>query len=202
MRIIAFLFVVIFGSMMHAQISEHNTRGNTDHIDASVDNTIEKGQQDSAAFTWTNDSISFEHIWAQITQKGGCLIGQQYTYTNTSEIKSRRTSHSVFGDTTFQKFMLYNPKTLSRFLILQLSDTSQSHVHTCPFFVATRGEFAVYCLQQIHQMSWYDFLEFSMYKGRETTMSDDCLQSWLQAILESETTRVKMESAWQALLHN
>ena len=53
----------------------------------------------------------------------------------------------------WQSFFKHDSQELSVFLISQLSDTSESSIHICPFFNATKGELAVYYLQQIYKIN-------------------------------------------------
>lgn len=135
-----------------------------------------------------------DSLWNKLAfEKGGCLTGGQYSY------------NGVFGgehcvltdDAEWKRFFTYPQKELSEFLISKMSDTTATRIHTCPFYHATAGELAVYCLQRIYRINWYDFKEFEEYKNREITHSLDCHQAWLQKILSDRKKRTVLENLWR-----
>ena len=135
-----------------------------------------------------SDSIS--EMWNKMVyEKGGCLGGQQYVKGSTP---NRKIKSLVFSESDWRKFSANNKTLLTEFLISQLSDTTQTKVHTCPFFNASNGEMAVYSLQQIHLKNWYDFNEFIGFKDRDYTSGTDQSQVWLQKILDNEIERKKL----------
>ena len=88
--------------------------------------------------------------------------------------------------------------SLSKVLaITKPSDTTKTKIHTCPFFVATTGEMAVYSLQHIHKKNWFDFSEFKEYKDKEYKSATEQPQMWLQNILKSETDRKKLAELYK-----
>ncbi|CAG5087214.1 hypothetical protein [Parvicella tangerina] len=143
-------------------------------------------QTDSIAETW--NLLVFE--------KGGCLGGCQYVKEEKIEKKEVRTL--VFSQQAWKDFLNKDKTKLTHFLIGEMSDTTQTRIHTCPFFEATAGEMAVYSLQRIHQKNWFDFPEFITYKDREMESATEQPQAWLQEILKNKTQREKLE----ALYHN
>ena len=134
------------------------------------------------------DSIS--ELWnVLVFEKGGCLGGEQYI--NVTKFK-REEKPLVFSETEWKKFSEYDKGKLTEFLITKLSDTTETKIHTCPFFGATNGEMAVYSLQHIHKKNWFDFSEFKEYKDKEYKSATEQPQIWLQNILKNETDRKKL----------
>jgi len=129
------------------------------------------------------DSIA-EQWNFMVFEKGGCLGGTQYVTE-----KKRKIPTMVFSEKEWEKFVENDKTELTEFLITKLSDTTKTKVHTCPFFVATNGEMAVYSLQHIHDINWLDFSEFKEYEDREYGNATDQPQMWLQNILKDETER-------------
>ena len=139
------------------------------------------------------DSIS--ELWnVLVFEKGGCLGGEQYI--NETELK-REKKPLVFSETEWKKFSDNDKEQLTEFLITKLSDTTKTKVHTCPFFGATNGEMAVYSLQHIHKINWFDFSEFSEYKDKEYKNATEQPQMWLQNILKNEIDRKKLAELYK-----
>ncbi|WP_272151078.1 hypothetical protein [Tenacibaculum aiptasiae] len=122
-----------------------------------------------------------------VFDKGGCLGGGQYVTKNKREIPTM-----VFSQKEWKKFSNNKKEKLTEFLIKRLSDTTKTQIHTCPFFVATNGEMAVYALQHIHNKNWFDFNEFKSYKNKETKSAIEQKQIWLQNILKDKMGRKKL----------
>lgn len=93
-------------------------------------------------------------------------------------------------DRSWQSFFKHNQNELSNLLINQLSDTSLSSVHISPYFNATKGELAVYCLQRIYKVNWYDLNpKYSAIKDGSFMKEDDkfySVQNELQNELKSK----------------
>lgn len=134
------------------------------------------------------DSIA--ELWNIIVfEKGGCLGGEQYV--SKSELKREHKS-LVFSESDWKRLSKKDKTKLTEFLLSKFSDTTKTKVHTCPFFGATNGEMAVYSLQHIHQINWFDFSEFKEFKDKEYKSATEQPQIWLQKILENETQRKKL----------
>lgn len=139
---------------------------------------------------------SLDTLWRMISaDMGGCLIGNQYVEKRAKPM----------GPVHFPGFLehpaslafLAKPrKELTYFLLNLLSDTSETRVHTCPFYTATNGEVAVYFLQRIFEVNWYDLKGFRNYRRKKVTSSLDSHQVWLQAILKDPQKREKMKKRW------
>lgn len=122
-----------------------------------------------------------------VFDKGGCLGGGQYVTKKKREIPTM-----IFSQKEWKKFSNNKKEKLTKFLIKKLSDTTKTKIHTCPFFVTTNGEMAVYALQQIHNKNWFDFNDFKSYKNKETKSAIEQKQIWLQNILKDKTGRKKL----------
>ncbi len=143
--------------------------------------------------------LSLDSLWQELVyEKGGCLTGGQRVVNGrfgnqacvlTSTRNATRADWTPFFD---------HPKEeLTDFLLNQLPDTSATYIHTCPFFVATTGEVAVYCLSKIHLKNWYDLDPFMAYQDRKPKNSIDSEQAWLQEILADEATCELLIAAWK-----
>jgi len=126
--------------------------------------------------------MSDDSLWNHLAfQTGGCLTGDKKDW---------------------KIFFARDKKQLTDFLITKLTgDTTKTRIHTCPFFEATEGELAVYSLQNIYRMNWYDLEEFKEYQDKESENSIENHQSWLQRILQDEIRREILINCWKKKAH-
>ena len=149
-------------------------------------NAVEKDQVQE-------EEISIDSQWVQLVfDKGGCLTGGQRIKDGRFGGPECVMSRSKDWDAFFKK----DQAELHKFLLSNLSDTTTTQIHTCPFFNASVGEVAVYSLQNLHKVNWYDFKEFEEYKMREAISATENEQAWLQAILEDEKKRAILINCW------
>lgn len=154
-----------------------------------------------------SDSASVSHykkidsLWNQLVfDKGGCLTGGQ-------RVRDGKFGGEACVMTDYRRRgvgwkLLFNyPKQeLHSFFISKLADTATTNIHTCPCATATAGEVAVYSLQKLHLVNWYDFDVFIEYKNKEMTSCLDGEQAWLQNILITPRERKKLVKAFNGLL--
>ena len=149
-------------------------------------------------FTSPTDTSGLDSLWNVLAfEQGGCLTGGQYVHDGRFGNEGCVLTRNRPAD--WRPFFRYSKKDLTEFLIEQLADTTETEVHTCPFFSATAGELAVYCLSKIYLVNWYDFEPFLAFRDRETTDSMDSPQAWLQAILENPEQREILATEWSKL---
>ncbi|MEO1031073.1 MAG: hypothetical protein AAFX55_06695 [Bacteroidota bacterium] len=139
-----------------------------------------------------------DSLWTEVafTKQSTCLLGTQYTFDREGE----RFKQTVFNKEPWQLLSQYDKQKTTAFLLGKLADTTKTNIHTCPFMGASNGELAVYALQQIHSINWYDFDEFSAYANRDITSATDSPQGWLLAILSDDSERKKLEALFRKLL--
>ena len=144
------------------------------------------------------DSISLDSLWHELVlKKGGCLTGGQRT--RDGKFGSEACVLTDNRRVDWSPFFAHPEEELREFLISKFADTSKTRIHTCPFYSATNGEVAVYCLTKIYLINWYDFEPFATYNGREISGSMDSEQVWLQAILEDPKQRKVLIEEWRKL---
>jgi len=143
--------------------------------------------------------MSDDSLWNHLAfQTGGCLTGGQHVYNG--EFGGEGCVMSNKKD--WKIFFARDKKQLTDFLITKLTgDTTKTRIHTCPFFEATEGELAVYSLQNIYRMNWYDLEEFKEYQDKESENSIENHQSWLQRILQDEIRREILINCWKKKAH-
>lgn len=136
-----------------------------------------------------------DSLWNLLVfSKGGCLSGGQYVF----EGKFGGEGCVMSNATSWNYLFSFNKNQLSEFLIGKISaDTLQTKIHTCPFFEAIEGEVAVYGLQRLHGLNWYDFDAFIEYQNRHSINSLENHQVWLQEILKDSKRRELLIASWK-----
>ncbi len=105
------------------------------------------------------ETLSIDSLWNIVVHKKGCLTGGQY-------VKNGKFGNEgcIMTTTTEWSVLLNKPKdNLTNFLLEKLNKKDTTSVHTCPFFLATEGELAVYTLQAVHKKNWFEFKPFRKY---------------------------------------
>lgn len=135
-----------------------------------------------------------DSLWKYLVfQKGGCLTGGQYVREGQrDDANCVMTAAPEWGG-----FLHREPRELTDLLLSKLADTATTRIHTCPYFMAKEGEVAVYALQQLYEMNWFDFEPFQHYRDSASSSAMDNPQGWLQAILQDDDQRALLRSYWQ-----
>ncbi len=141
-----------------------------------------------------------ETTWTYLADTtGGCLVGGQYCHDGKC-----RGQACCLDNRMWQVLFEFDKKELSYFLVEQLNDTATSKVHTCPYFNASKGELATYCLHRIYKINWYD-LDSSYYKYIDGSLEQSkdyySLQEVLQGLLENEVEVENMKRKWTELIN-
>ena len=123
-------------------------------------------------------------------EKTTCLVGSQYRFDRVDE----RYENTVFNSEPWKVFASHDKEKSTKFLLKKLEDTRRTNVHTCPYMGTSNGELAVYALQQLHQISWFEFAEFKAYANKEITSGTDNHQAWLRAILADKKKRNQLKA--------
>lgn len=141
-------------------------------------------------------AMATDSLWQYLVfEKGGCLTGGQYI----AEGRRDERNCVMTAAKEWEIFFHRSQHELTDFLLSKLSDTTTTKIHTCPFFHASEGEVAVYALQQLHKTNWFDLDTFQPYRD---SLGDGNLQSWLQTILQEETSRKDLHNYWAGLIKN
>lgn len=140
---------------------------------------------------------SLDTLWYNLVFiEGGCLTGGQHVQKGIFGNEGCVMTNSKEWETFFS----LDKKLISDFLISKISDdTTETNIHTCPFFTAIEGEVAVYGLQIIYKRNWYDFDEFVEFKNKEAESSTENHQAWLQGILKDKKKREILVKCWEKL---
>lgn len=149
----------------------------------------------------TNKVITLDSLWNKLVfNDGGCLTGGQ-------RVRNGRFGNEGCVMTSYRMnskgwfdFFAFPKSELTPFLISKFSDTTSTNIHTCPCMTARNGEVAVYALQNIYKVNWYDLDGFIKYASKESTGCLDSEQSWLWDILENQEKREDLIIQWLSQL--
>lgn len=134
-----------------------------------------------------------------IFKKGGCLTGGQYVRKGKFGYEGCIMSNSLPWDVFFNR----NKKEISNFILNKISNRSiGAKIHTCPFSAATEAEIAIYGLQRLYKINWYDFDEFTEFKNKEITSASENHQAWLKQILNNQFKRKQLINYWIQVIKN
>lgn len=188
-------FLFILFSFFFSACSAQTTEKKKTVVPEQVDSTRIKTTPKQATEENELSKLTIDSLWNYlIFTKGGCLTGGQHVHDGKFGWEACVMTRDKDWDIFFDK----NKKELSDFLIEEISsDTTETEIHTCPFYSAIPGEVAVYCLQKIYGLNWYDFDEFKEYQNKETTGSKDNYQAWLQKILFNKKQRAVLIKCWK-----
>ena len=178
MRVFASLLFICFLLVYSCQMGTTNEKHR--HL---------KTEKNKALFEMTNDKL-----WNYLVfENGGCLTGGQHVYGGKFGGEGCVMSESDDWKIFFER----DKSQISNFLIAKIiGDTTKTSIHTCPFSNATEGEVAIYSLQKIYGLNWFDFEEFNEYQNRESESSRENHQAWLQNILEDESKKEMLIDLW------
>ncbi len=189
MKYLAFLVLILLISCSEKQ------KANNDNL--KVSKSIEKVEENEIIENFGN--LKIDSAWRILTKKNGCLTGGQYVQNGKIGGEGCIMSNSIEWKLFFKR-----PKDeLTKFLVSRLEKRDTTRVHTCPFFLATEGELAIYALQGVHSKNWFDFKEFHIYKEivsnpkSEIISNRDNFQGYLNdKVLTNFKEREKLKKLW------
>lgn len=144
-------------------------------------------------------SYNIEGNWNFLADSvGGCLTGGQYCHDGNCGNEGCCFNRNDGWRTFFKQ----NKKELTKYLIEQLPDTNGSRVHACPFSHTTRGELAVYALQKLHKVNWYDLDPAFARKERDLKIGEPyySIQSQLLEHLSDKKQLELMIFKWRDVI--
>src|SRR5690606_14749675 len=154
----------------------------------SITKIVNVKQQNSVDASLHN----IDSLWNKIIKINGCLTNGVYAENG----KFRSEGCIIDEKQEWEVFLNIDKTELTHFLISKLQSKDSTYSHTCPFFLATEGELAIYGLQRVHKINWFDFKEFSEFKNKEVTSAVDNHQKWIQDILSDTKQRYLLENLW------
>jgi len=162
-------------------------KGDNDQLDLIKDTIITSVEVEK------DKTIS--QLWnALIFEKSSCLLGTGYYKENGMP---EEYDQATFKDEGWIALASKDKKSLTKFLLSKLSDTTLTNVHNCPNLMATQGEMSVYALQNLHQKNWWDYEAFTNYKDKKTADAQDHPQIWLQNLLSNKLQREQLAALYK-----
>lgn len=142
------------------------------------------------------DGLTIAEAWQVLIDTiGGCTVGGQYCRNGVCGGEGCCFS----GNRAWKEFLSRDKTQLTQFLIARLGQQDTTKIHVCPFFRALEGEAAVYALQQIHTINWYDMdPRFSKYVDGTLEAGEDfrSLQEALQNELKTDEGFEIIKTGW------
>src|SRR5690606_12165955 len=140
------------------------------------------------------ESLPVTTQWEMLTELGGCLVGGQYCSNGKCGGEG-----CVLSKNNYWKIFLNSvSKSKIDFLIALIGDTTETNLHTCPFYSTTQGELAVYSLQFIYKTNWFDFSQdyLDLLQNSEDSIS---AQEILWELMNSDVELMKLKRYWKSL---
>jgi hypothetical protein len=143
-------------------------------------------------------ATSIEEEWKELTDTEFCFLGRQH-YSPPDESENAASDSELGGQFNPYGWLPSLRKDLQSgvaFLIRQLPDRTQTKAHVCPLHPALKGELAVYCLQHILKVNWYDLQ--ASYKTRYDNINYEYSnsQDLLRKIIGSKKGARAMMNLW------
>jgi len=136
---------------------------------------------------WTIKTIPEKWIYLS-DSSSACLTGGENCKNGHCGNEGCALSNNIH----WKHFLNLNKNELSTFLIGQFNNQDTTQIHTCPFDNATKGELAVYCLQHIYKVNWYDLVP--QYK---TKLKTENKQQVLNYILRNKNQNLILRKEWE-----
>lgn len=169
------------------------------HSKPGIENTIPTSEEIYGITT-----KDLEVIWEKLIEQQGCLTGGQYHKNGNFGNEGNIMSNSQ----EWKSFLNQRKDSLTHFLVAKMDKIDTTAIHTCPFFLATEGEIAVYTLQRIHNKNWFEYDAFQEYEIRfsnppEPPIGNDFnFQAWLnKEILQNPTKRKVLQNLFLSELN-
>jgi hypothetical protein len=148
----------------------------------------------------SNESGSVEEEWEELAKQGGCLFGSKY-YSPSFEAYYPADKYNaeagVFYSPRWVAFFRRDRRETVPFLIQQIPDKTQTNMHVDPFGPAIKGELAIYCLQYILKVNWYELK--GDYKKRFDNINYEYSsdQELLQKLIGTKSGARQMMGLWE-----
>jgi len=141
-----------------------------------------------------NTAASIEEEWRNLTQASFCFLGSEYYYTDATVPREPAPPFDPYR--WLPSLRVDEPKGID-FLIRQMPDHASSFAHVDPFQPATRGELAVYCLQHIMKVNWYELKpEYKAMCEKVELRGYGSYQAELRSIIHNRRGAKEMKELW------
>ena len=148
------------------------------------------------------DSKPVKEEWEELARLGGCTLGHRYyspRFDSYDPEKGVNPEAGIFYEERWVAFFRRDKKETVPFLISQIPSKAKTDIHIDPYGNASRGELAVYCLQYILKVNWYELQKEyqSRFDSIDYEYSTD--QDLLQRIIGTKRGSREMMDLWQAV---
>ena len=148
------------------------------------------------------DAKRVKEVWEELIRLDGCTLGQRYYSQQFDPLdpeKKVSPEAGIFYQESWVAFFRRDKKETVPFLISQIPSKENTSIHIDPFRNATRGELAVYCLQFILKVNWYELQKEyqSRFDRIDYQYSND--QDLLQRIIGTKRGSLEMMDLWRAV---
>ena len=161
-------------------------------LQLSCENTTQP-QVNTKPVLKTYSELELTNLWDSLCNIHDCLVGGQ------------RVNQGKWGGegcvlTLNKQWVNFLNKTdnkqLSSFLIKQLPDKTETQIHTCPYEGATKGELALYYLQGISKINFYELSSAMALKEKEVGKKYSSEQAWIWHIQSSNKELEDLQKLW------
>jgi hypothetical protein len=142
---------------------------------------------------------SSQEEWEELAGLGGCTLGFRFYEPQFESYQpvEANTEAGIFYNKRWVAFFRRDKHSTVPFLISQISNKAQTNVHIDPFGAATKGELAVYCLQYILKVNWYELKKEYQTRFDKIDYEYTTDQDLLQKIIGTKRGAQEMMDLWQ-----
>lgn len=134
-----------------------------------------------------------EEAWEELTSLNSCFI--PVAYSPEDETPRNCETCGFVNAPKWIEFRKRDKRQVVPFLLRQLADKQKTQLHVDPFDNAQKGEFAVYCLQYVLKVNWFE-LKAEYKTLRDNLKDDDTHQNLLRRMLHNKHSREEMRDLW------
>jgi hypothetical protein len=138
--------------------------------------------------------------WEQLAALGGCTLGLRYyspQFDSYDPEQGVNDEAGIFYGTRWVAFFRRDKHQTVSFLVSQIPNKSITNVHIDPFGPATKGELAVYCLQYILKVNWYELKQEYQARFDKIDYEYSSDQDLLQRMIRTKRGAQEMMDLWQ-----
>ena len=143
---------------------------------------------------------SAKEEWEELVKLGGCTLGLRYydpRFESYDPEKGVNPEAGIFYGQRWVAFFRRDKNETVPFLISQIPKRVQTNVHIDPFGPAIKGELAVYCLQYILKVNWYELEKEYQIRFDKIDYEYTTDQELLQKIIGTKRGAQEMMELWQ-----
>ncbi len=143
---------------------------------------------------------SAQEEWEELAALGGCTLGFRFyepQFESYEPVDDAKTEAGIFYSKRWVTFFRRDKQSTVPFLISQISNKAQTNVHIDPFGAATKGELAVYCLQYILKVNWYELKKDYQTRYDKIDYEYTTDQDLLQKIIGTKREAKEMMDLWR-----